>query len=123
MYVKFNNNPSGADIDDCYIRATAKALGVPYYEVMDHMFEVADKKGWNENNIKNVAWVMMNIYGCKMYQVTSRCTVNQLANELTQGNYVFITKDHATACIDGDIYDTWNPNRYKVYYYFEVDKK
>lgn len=121
MYKNLNNNPSGANLEDCYIRATSLALKKDYYDVMDEMFEVADKNGWNENSIKTVAYVMMSLHGCKMYQVTNRVTVNQLAKTLDKGRYVFITKEHATACIDGDIYDTWNPNRYKVLYYFEVD--
>lgn len=122
MFIKYNNNPTGANIEDCYIRSLALATNTPYYDMMDELFAVADKAGSNENSIYNIAGVLIG-RGWKMYQIDSRTTVNQLAKWLGDGRYVIICAGHATCAIDGDVYDTWNPNKYKALYYFSLDNK
>lgn len=122
MFIKYNNNPSGANIEDCYIRALSLATNTPYYKMMDELFEVADITGMNENHIAVIGGVLME-RGWKMYRLDSKCTVNQLAKHLGEGRYVIICNGHATCAIDGDIYDTWNPNKYKALFYFSLDKE
>lgn len=117
MFKKFNNNPSGANIDDCFIRATSLAVGIPYYDMMDELIENADNKNFKENSLLNLLDVLAP-KGWTLYKIEERKTVKQMAEMLGDGKYLIVTTNHITCSVDGDVYDTWNCNRYKALYYF-----
>lgn len=120
MFIEHNENPFHKNMDDCLIRAIAKGTGKPYMEVMDGLIAVADSKGWEIDEARTGA-VYLNSIGWDLFEPSTRITVNQFSKIITDPRIVFV-RGHATYTEGGNIYDTWNPSRYKVNYIFAKRK-
>lgn len=121
MFIEYNANPNGDNIDDCAIRAITKVMGLDYYEVFDELCELMDETPCaNDINQSTVVKKFFDNHNCEIIQVTDKLTVNQFCKtikecrDIDEFNAMLIVNGHITACIAGDIYDTWNPSRYKV---------
>lgn len=119
-FIEYNANPYGKYIDDCLIRAITKATDKDYMEVMDGLIEVADSKGWEIDETRTGYQYLTSI-GWDLFEPNQRITVNQFSKIITEPRIVFV-KGHATYTEGGNIYDTWNPSRYKVNYIFAKRK-
>lgn len=111
-FIEYNANPYGKDIDDCLIRALTKATGKDYMEVMDDLIAVADGEGWEIDELRTM-WKYLTSNGWECCELEWGCTVKQYAKINTEPRIV-IVNGHATYTEGGNIYDTWNPSRYKV---------
>nr|DAR20626.1 MAG TPA: hypothetical protein [Caudoviricetes sp.] len=85
MFIEHNENPYNKNMDDCLIRAIAKGTGWQYLV----------SNGW------------------ECCELEWGCTVKQYAKIITEPRIV-IVNGHATYTEGGNVYDTWNCNRYKV---------
>ena len=103
MFIEHNENPYNKNMDDCLIRAIAKGTGKPYMEIMDELIDVADAMGWQ--------YLISNGWEC--CELEWGCTVKQYTKIITEPRIV-IVNGHATYTEGGNVYDTWNCNRYKV---------
>lgn len=113
MFVECNVNPYNKRIDDCAIRAITKATGKDYFDVMDGLIDVADSHGnWGIDELGTVHEYLTSI-GWECCELKSRVTVKQFAEQITDPRVV-IVRGHATCTMNGNTYDTWNCNRYKV---------
>jgi hypothetical protein len=113
MFVKCNTNPWNKCIDDCGIRAIAKATGKDYFDVMDGLIAVADSHDdWDIDELRTINEYMLSI-GWEAAEPTNRVTVKQFAEQVTDPRVV-IVKGHGTCTMNGNTYDTWNCNRYRV---------
>ena len=116
MFIEKNVNPFGVNIDDCLIRAITIATGKDYQDVFDELCWVADEKGWDIDELRT-AIVYLNDLGWESYELSAPVTVKQFSNDIRDPRIV-IVNCHATFTKDGNVYDTWNPNRYRVKYVF-----
>ena len=117
MFIEYNANPYGKYIDDCLVRAITKATGKDYMEVMDGLIEVADNHdGWDIDEVRT-GFEYLKSLGWECFTTSKRVTVNQFSKAYTDPRIVFV-RGHATYTEGGNIYDTWNPSRYKVNYVF-----
>ena len=118
MFVNVNVNPYGADIDDCLIRAITLGTGKSYFDVLDDMIKIADEKGWEINELRTGMHYLYSL-NWEMCELIQPQTVKQFSATTTDPRIV-IVNGHATFCKDGNVYDTWNCNRYKVKYVFRM---
>lgn len=118
MFIETNANPFGANIDDCIIRAITLATEKDYQEVFDGLCNIADEKEWDIDELRTMD-VYLKSLGWESYEIDGYIpTVKQYANKFTDPSIV-IVRGHATFTKDGNVYDTWSPNRYKVRYVFK----
>lgn len=116
MFIKYNAHPYGANINDCVIRAIACATGKDYFDVMDGLIAVADEHDWDIDEIRTMTSYLMSI-GWEYCELEFPTTVKQFAEAITDPRIV-VVNDHATCTKNGNTYDTWNPNRYRVKYVY-----
>ena len=122
MFIEHNQNPNGDNIEDCVVRAISLVLELPYWQVFDELCDEMDKQGADYINGFNVFVPYLHDKGYEIREATNKITVKQFADKCKRRydadeiRWLLIVKDHMTACIGGDIYDTWNCNRYKVQY-------
>lgn len=117
MFIKYNANPYGVYIEDCAIRAITVATSKDYFEVFDGLIAVADyHDDWEIDEIRTINEYLLSI-GWEAFEVVgeSKPTVKQYAEEFTEPRIV-IVNGHATCTKNGNTYDTWNCNRYRVKY-------
>lgn len=113
MFKECNTNPYGKCIDDCAIRAITKATGKDYFDVMDGLIDVADSfDNWDIDELRTIDTYLVSI-GWERCELEYDCTVKQFAEHITDPRVVII-RGHATCTMNGNTYDTWNCNRYKV---------
>lgn len=116
MFIECNVNPYNKNMDDCLIRAITKGTGKDYYDVMDGLIAVADEHNWDIDEARTGA-VYLKSLGWEPFEPSRRVTVNQFSKLVNDPRIVFV-RGHATYTEGGNIYDTWNPSRYKVNYIF-----
>lgn len=112
MFIEYNANPYGKNIDDCMIRAITRATGKDYMEVFDGLCEVADSKGWEIDETRT-GWLYLTSNEWECCEVEGRWTVNQYSKSITDPRLV-IVNGHMTYCEGGNVFDTWNCLRYRV---------
>lgn len=115
MFVEYNANPNGDNIGDCVIRAITKVLNLDYWDVFDELCDLMDETpGANYINQYSVFKKFFDNHGWEIREVTSKRTVKQFAEQFNCLDYILLVRGHMTAICNGDIYDTWNPSRYRV---------
>lgn len=112
MFIEHNENPYNKNMDDCLIRAIAKGTGKPYMEIMDELIDVADAMGWEIDELRT-GWQYLISNGWECCELEYGCTVKQYTKMINEPRIV-IVNGHATYTEGGNVYDTWNCNRYKV---------
>lgn len=116
-FIEYNANPYGANIGDCICRAITKATGKPYMEVFDGLCAVADEHDdWDIDELRTMNCYLISI-GWQYCELNCKPTVKQFAEAITEPR-ILVVNGHATCTMDGNVYDTWNPNRYKVKHVF-----
>lgn len=116
MFIEYNANPYKVNIDDCLIRAITLGTGNDYMDVMDGLIEIADANGWEIDEMRT-GWQYLTNNGWQCCELEGRYTVKQYAEQITEPRIV-VVNGHATFTKDGNTFDTWNTNRYKVKYAF-----
>ena len=111
---------------DCVARAVTIASGRPYAEVYARLAEGrgsqrAGKKGKRSASARNGIDVTRKWFKDFMTElgfvwvptmkIGSGCKVHLRAEELPAGRLVVSVSNHYTTMIDGEINDTWNPDR------------
>lgn len=116
-FIEYNANPYGANIDDCICRAITKATGKSYMEVFDGLIAVADDNdGWDIDELRT-AWTYLNSIGWECCDVGGRWTVKQYTEQVKEPR-LLVVNGHMTYSEGGNVFDTWNPNRFKIRHVF-----
>lgn len=124
MYIYYNNNPSGAKIGDCVVRAISAALSQKWQKTyIDLCIE-----GYIHSDMpnSNTVWSSYLIkHGFKQKFVPDTCpacyTISKFAENHKHGIYIVATGTHAVCVKNGDILDNWNSSNEIVSYYFEKE--
>lgn len=121
MYEYWNPSPVGARVNDCAVRAVAKALGVDWQTAYTMLsvkgFELSDMP--NSNAVINA---LLRSNGFTREIIPNTCpdcyTIEMFAEEHPRGIYVIGTGDHVVTIEDGKINDTWDSsNEIPMYYW------
>lgn len=126
MWIRHNENPDGARVGDCVIRALSTVLDMPwenvYMGVAIQGFRLRDMPSSN-----HVWGEYLHGKGYRRMIIPDSCpacyTVNDFCEDHPQGRYVLATGSHVIAVIDGYFYDTWDSgNEVPVYYWRKENK-
>lgn len=117
MFIETNANPYNKHIDDCVIRAITLATGNDYFDVMDDLIYIADEHGWDIDDVSTM-WNYLCSIGWKPKYPKKNFTVKKYSQEHLEPS-ILLVNGHATFTKDGNVYDTWNCNRYRVKWIFQ----
>ena len=111
MYRYYNANPLGRKVNDCTVRAIALATNESWDSTYNYLSDYAQQEAVMMDNViyidkfldKNFEKIYTNAKGYNM-------TVDDVSKRWYKGTYLITMKNHITCCIDGVIYDTFNPS-------------
>lgn len=126
-YVYFNNNPCGARVGDCAVRAVATALGLTWRDA----FLKIVTEGYGQCNMPSAdsVWgAVLQQHGFVRKNIPDTCppcyTAERFCKEHPQGIYVLGFGGHTATVIDGDLYDTWDSsNEVVIYIWYQPHKE
>lgn len=125
MYKYCNLNPHGLRVGDCVIRAISKALNQPWEETYIEL----SLQGFMMGDLlaANAVWgEYLKEKGFVREMIPNDCPecycICDFAEEHPSGAYIVGTGSHATAVVDGTIYDIWDcSGETPLYYYRKGD--
>lgn len=113
---------------DCVIRAISAAMGKPWEETYIELC----LQGYLMSDLpsSNAVWnAFLKNKGFRREFIREDCpecyTIEEFINEYPDGVYIVGTGTHATAVINGCIYDTWDCGSEQPLYFYQIkeDKK
>lgn len=111
MYCFYNANPLGRRVNDCTVRAISAAYGIPWDDAFDELALLAKAEGTMLDDIDYIDDYLQDRFN-RVYskgETKSNISVRQFVNNHPIGIYLITMRGHITCCIDGCIYDTFNP--------------
>lgn len=121
MFIEYNPNPVGRRVDDCAIRAIAKALDwdweKAYAVICSYGFAMGDMP--HSNSVWGALLREQNFVREIVPNTCPDCyTAQEFAEDHPEGTYVLSFNRHVATMIDGNLYDTWNSLEEPVQYYW-----
>ena len=121
MFINYNPNPLGKNVDDCAIRAVSKVLDISWDSAYDKLVVFGKSLG-DLPNSNEVIDALLQFNGFKRYSIPNTCPFCYQARDFCQDNpegcFVLGFGAHMCAVIDGDIYDSQDTSlRIPIYYY------
>ena len=124
-FIPVNNNPAGRHTGDCVYRAMAFFFGwswlTLFWDLSCHCAETGLVQTWNEGFRS-----YLDRQGYKMNQGPRRengkkYTIGEFVEECAKPGhrYLVVSSNHMTFILDKVIYDTWDPSKRVVSYYWE----
>ena len=125
MFKYYNCNPLGREVNDCTVRALSLAYEVTWDEAFDILSDLAQLQATMLDDIEHIdGYLTRN--SKKIYEreySNQNLTVGEFVEEHPQGIYLITMRGHITCCIDGCIYDTFNPSDRIVWNVYKVLKR
>lgn len=119
-YKYFMNNPVGARVGDCAVRAISKALGISWEDAYTKLvvagFQMADMP--SSNNVIASVLRQNGFYKESLPDCNGCYTIRDFAKDNPIGTFVVGTGSHVVAVIDGNFYDSWRSDNEPVMYYW-----
>lgn len=110
MFRYYNANPLGRRVNDCTVRAISLATERSWDETYEELSKFAqaqaimlDETAYIDEYLERK---FKKICGCKD---NVKITVGDFVEKNPVGTYLITMNGHITCCIDGCIYDTFNP--------------
>lgn len=122
-FIKRNENPKGWKTGDCVVRALTTATEMDWLDVYDELCQIGRKKCRMPND-KITYEKFLTDHGftnCKMprHSDNSRYTVNELIDEIGEGNILVMNvAHHTTVSVNDKLVDLWNCGGKSVGNYF-----
>lgn len=114
MYIYYNPNPTGRNVEDCAIRAVAKALDTDW----EHAYALVSANGYQMGDMphSNSVWgATLRQHGYYRESIPNTCpdcyTAEMFASDHPDGIYVLGFGHHVATVSDGDIYDSWDSSK------------
>lgn len=121
MWKEYNPNPTGRKVEDCSIRAIAKALGLDW----EGAYATVTAQGFLMGDMphSNSVWgSVLRVHGFKRGNVPSDCpdcyTAKDFLEAHPQGTYVLGFGRHVATAVDGTLYDSWDSSQEIPQYYW-----
>ena len=126
MFVEYNPNPTGRRVEDCSIRAVAKALDIDWETAFlllaNNAFQMGDLP--HSNSVIGSVLRQHNFYRQSLPDRCPDCyTVQDFAREHPMGTYVLFCNNHVVCVKDGRIFDTWDSSELiPSFYWYRKDE-
>ena len=127
MFIEYNPNPTGRRVEDCAVRAIAKALDIDweaaYAKLAFNGYQMGDMP-----NANSVWGALLRQNGFYRQAIPDRCpdcyTAEDFSRDNPQGVFVLGFGSHVATVKDGDIYDSWDSSKeIPQYYWFLKEEK
>lgn len=111
MYVHYNPNPSGRNVEDCSVRAVAKALNTDwesaYAMLVSNGFLLRDMP--HANSVWGDLLKKQGFYRASIPNGCPECyTVTDFAREHPSGTFVLACSHHVLTVDSGNVFDSWD---------------
>lgn len=114
MWIEYNPNPTGRHVEDCAVRAVAKALGKDW----ETAYALLSKNGYAMGDMahsNSVIGATLRMHGFYREAIPNTCpdcyTAEQFAEDHPHGTYVLGFGRHVATVKDGNIYDSWDSSK------------
>lgn len=123
MFQFYNANPLGLLVNDCTVRAISLATGQSWDRTYEELSRFAQAQGMMADETKYIDEYLdrkfIKVCGCRLDE---RITVRDFCEQHPQGTYLITMAGHITCCIDGCIFDTFDPQDRLVWDAYKVEK-
>lgn len=127
MYKHYNPNPAGRLVDDCSVRALAKALDVDW----ETAFLMTAVNAYMMCDIQsaNTVWgSVLRLHGFTREVIPTNCSDCYSAEDFCidnpKGVYVLGFGTHVATVVDGDLYDAWDSSKLSPqYFWYKQEEK
>jgi len=121
MYIEYNPNPTGRKVEDCSIRAVAKALDIPWETsfalISKNAFEMGDMP--HSNSVWGAVLRQHGFYRKSLPDSCPDCyTAEDFAKDHPHGVFVLGFGRHVATVVDGNLYDSWDSSKEIPQYYW-----
>ena len=110
-FVYHNANPLGREVNDCTIRAISLATNSTWDQTYQKLSEFARSQAIMPDEVQYIDQYLernfLKLCGCKNY---FQITVEKFDRDHPKGTYLITMSGHITCCIEGYIYDTFDPS-------------
>lgn len=119
----YNANPLGRHVNDCTVRAFSLATNLSWDEAFSKLSYYAQRQCIMPDEVEYIDGFLQENYcqkcGCGGF--------NYLLKDFLQdhpvGTYLVTMNGHITCCIDGVVYDTFDPSDRPIWDVYEVKKQ
>lgn len=121
MWTMYNPNPTGRRVDDCAVRAVAKALGIDWEEAYAKL--AMNGYAMGDMPHANSVWgAVLRQNGFYRQAIPDRCpdcyTAEDFTKDYPKGTYVLGFGNHVATVIDGTLYDAWDSSKEVPQYFW-----
>jgi len=126
MWIEYNPNPTGRRVEDCSIRAVAKALDIDwekaYAEVCAAGFAMGDMP--HSNSVWGAVLRKNGFYRESIPNTCPDCyTAEAFLEDHPTGTYVIGFTHHVATAIDGDLYDSFDSTQeIPIFYWYKKEE-
>lgn len=111
MWIEYNPNPTGRKVEDCSVRAVAKALDTDwetaYSKIALAGFNMGDMP--HSNSVWGAVLRQNGFYRTSLPETCPDCyTAEDFINDHPEGVFVLGFGRHVATAVDGDLYDSWD---------------
>lgn len=126
-YINYNKNPKNRKVNDCVVRAIAKAEDADWFTIYDELCALGRKLCAMPNaDITYKEYLKAKGYdkvSIKVEKGGTRPSVKELAERTKIGEAMILSvAGHLTVAGNGNYYDTWDCGSSKVYTYWRKNK-
>lgn len=126
MFVEYNPNPAGRRVQDCAVRAVAKALNedweTAYIQLAMNGYGMGDMP-----NANSVWGALLRQKGFYREAIPDRCpdcyTAEDFTREHPKGTYVLGFGNHVATIKDGTLYDSWDSSKEIPQYFWYLKEE
>lgn len=108
-YKYYNANPLKRKVSDCTVRAIATATGRTWDETYEELSKFAQEQAIILDDVIYIDSYLDERYERLCGYKNKKIPVGDFVDQHPIGTYLITMSGHITCCIDGCIYDTFNP--------------
>lgn len=110
MYKYHNANPWGLQVNDCTVRAYALAEGISWDQAYRELSYFAQAERIMPDDVKYIDSFLLRRYP-RVYNhdIEKKISVKNFIEQHQEGVYLITMRGHITCCVNGCIYDTFDP--------------
>ena len=123
MFLYYNANPLGNQVNDCTVRAISLATGQTWDKTYEKLSDFAQAQGMMIDEVRYIDEYLdrkfKKVHG---WDNNKKITVGEFITNNPRGIYLITMAGHITCGIDGCIYDTFDPRDRIMWEAYKVEK-